>query len=144
MLNLLIKPASGLCNMRCKYCFYHDELVHRDVPFRGNMQKDTADALIKKVFAQEKQAVLFAFQGGEPMLAGLDFFQSFVKKVRESNKNNIQVSYTIQTNGILLNAQWAKFLKENQFLVGLSYDSLIHDRFQCQGGCKASHFTPML
>ena len=73
MLNLLIKPASGLCNMRCKYCFYHDELVHRDVPFRGNMQKDTADALIKKVFAQEKQAVLFAFQGGEPMLAGLDF-----------------------------------------------------------------------
>ena len=127
MLNLLIKPASGLCNMLCKYCFYHDELVHRDVPCRGIMQKNTVDALIEKVFEQERQAVLFAFQGGEPMLAGMDFYKSFVKKVRESNKNKIKVNFAIQTNGLLLNAQWAKFLKENKFLVGLSYDSLIHD-----------------
>ncbi len=130
MLNLLIKPASGSCNMRCKYCFYHDELEHRDVSYRGIMQKDTAEILIKKVFEQEDQSVLFAFQGGEPMLAGLDFFESFVKKVRESNINNIQVSYTIQTNGLLMDTKWAKFLRDNRFLVGLSYDSLIHDRFR--------------
>lgn len=139
MLNLLIKPASGLCNMRCKYCFYRDELVHRDVPDRGIMQKNTVDALIEKVFEQEKQAVLFAFQGGEPMLAGFDFFKSFVKKVRESNKNRIKVSYTIQTNGLLLNAQWAKFLRENKFLVGLSYDSLIHDRFRLDTFGRGTH-----
>ncbi len=68
--------------MCCKYCFYHDEIARRNVPYRGIMQKKTADALIEKVFEQEKQAVLFAFQGGEPMIAGLDFFKSFVKKVR--------------------------------------------------------------
>lgn len=139
MLNLLIKPASGLCNLRCKYCFYLDELSHRDVPSRGIMQKNTADILIEKAFEQEKQAVLFAFQGGEPMIAGLDFFKSFVKKVRETNKNRIGVSYSIQTNGLLLNPQWAKFLRENKFLVGLSYDSLIHDRFRPDLSGRGTH-----
>ena len=128
MLNLLIKPASSLCNMRCRYCFYHDESLHRDVAFRGIMQQETADALIEKAFAQENRSVLFAFQGGEPTLAGLAFFESFVRKVRDANRNGVCVSYSLQTNGLSMDERWAKFLHDHHFLVGLSFDgSRAHD-----------------
>ncbi len=141
MLNLLIKPASSLCNMRCKYCFYHDESAHRDVAFRGIMQKETADALIEKVFECEKQSVLFAFQGGEPTLAGLDFFKAFVAKVRQTNKNRVPVQYTLQTNGLTMNDEWAQFLRANKFLVGLSFDGAIkvHDNLRIDAAGKGTY-----
>ena len=113
-IHLLIKPSSGACNLRCRYCFYHDESAHRDVAFRGIMQKDTADALIERAFECEKQSVLFAFQGGEPTLAGLDFFKAFVEKVRQTNKNRVPVQYTLQTNGLTMNGEWAKFFASTQ------------------------------
>ena len=141
MLNLLIKPASSLCNMRCRYCFYHDESAHRDVAFRGIMQKETADALIEKVFACEKQSVLFAFQGGEPTLAGLDFFKAFADKVRQTNKNRVPVQYTLQTNGLTMDDRWAKFLRDNKFLMGLSFDGHIkvHDRLRPDASGKGTY-----
>lgn len=122
MLNLLIKPASDSCNMRCKYCFYHDETSHRDVAFKGMMSDELAKTLIGKAFAYEKKAVLFAFQGGEPTLAGLDFFKNFVREVDCIKPAGARVSYTLQTNGLCIDAEWAAFLKEKKFLVGLSCD----------------------
>ena len=80
-----------MCNMRCAYCFYHDETERREVACRGIMSSATADALITKAFEYSKDGVLFAFQGGEPTLAGLDFFERFVKRVKEVNVNNAPV-----------------------------------------------------
>ena len=81
-MNLLIKPASSLCNMKCEYCFYHDESAHRDVAFKGLMNEEIVENLIRKVFEAEQEYVLFAFQGGEPTLAGLDFFKKYVLYVK--------------------------------------------------------------
>lgn len=124
--SLLIKPASGLCDMRCDYCFYRDDEHHA----RGVMTTATADALIANVFAAATKSVSFAFQGGEPTLAGLPYFAHFVARVRACNQKNLPVSYAIQTSGLRIDEAWAKFLAENRFLVGLSLDGTkeIHDK----------------
>lgn len=122
--NLLIKPASSLCNLRCKYCFYEDEAQNRTQHSMGVMQEDLADLLIRQVFAavEPDGMVSFAFQGGEPTVAGLPYFQHFVETVKQYRPPRVRVSYAIQTNGTLLNEDWAKFLKAEHFLVGLSLD----------------------
>ena len=121
-LNILIKPASGSCNMRCKYCFYADEAKKRAAPSFGAMSMETAENLVRRAVEYAGDGCVFGFQGGEPTLRGLDFFRDFVALVRKYNTGGAKVSYSIQTNGLLLDEQWAAFLKENDFLVGLSMD----------------------
>ena len=122
-LSIMIKPASSLCNMRCAYCFYHDVAQRRDAPSYGMMTRETAGHVIAKALAfAQGEAVSFAFQGGEPLLAGLDFFRFFTRTLREKNTGNSPVSFGMQTNGLLLDREWAAFLREEEFLVGLSLD----------------------
>ena len=122
-ISIMIKPASSLCNLSCEYCFYKDVSEHREHMGFGIMEKSTADELIKKAFEYTSGAnVAFAFQGGEPTLAGLDFFRHFVTKVKELNTKKSKVFYSIQTNGTVLTSEWASFFSENSFLVGLSLD----------------------
>ena len=85
-LNFLIKPASGLCNMRCRYCFYEDEAANRSEANAGRMTEATADRLIEDAFAalDERGMVTFAFQGGEPTLAGLDYFRHLWPRLRSA------------------------------------------------------------
>ena len=119
----MIKPASSLCNLSCEYCFYRDVSEHREHLGFGIMQKDTARVLIEKALKYaDGESVAFAFQGGEPTLAGLEYFEYFVKAVNELNKKKSTVFYSMQTNGTKLNEKWAEFLHENNFLVGLSLD----------------------
>ena len=130
--SVLIKPVSGKCNIRCDYCFYMDEMDNRDIPDYGNMRLETAEEIIKKVFLTAEKTASFAFQGGEPTLRGLGFYRGFVSLVNEYNKNDLSVFFSIQTNGIIIDKEWAEFLHENSFLVGLSLDgpSSVHDRFR--------------
>ncbi|MGN1168799.1 MAG: radical SAM protein, partial [Acutalibacteraceae bacterium] len=101
-LSIMIKPASSLCNLRCRYCFYHDVSNIREVADRGIMSLDTARNLIKKSLEfAAGESVAFAFQGGEPLLAGLDFYKSFVNIVNQSNRLSSKIYYSIQTNGTL-------------------------------------------
>lgn len=121
-IGFLIKPASASCNMRCRYCFYADVAEHRSVPSHGVMGEDVMDALIDRALAVGADAsVTFAFQGGEPTLAGLEFFQRFTDLV-ESKRNQQQIHYAIQTNGYLVDDAWAEFFHEHRFLVGISLD----------------------
>lgn len=133
-LNFLIKPASSLCNMRCRYCFYADEAASRSMASAGVMQQETSDLLIQEAFSSvdERGLITFAFQGGEPTLAGLDYFRHFVETVKKYNTKRAAVQYAIQTNGLLLDEVWAEFFAENEFLVGLSMDGekAIHDAFR--------------
>lgn len=130
-MHFLIKPVSGLCNMRCRYCFYEDETNNRSVKNLGILSREKADLLIAEALANstQREGVHFAFQGGEPTLAGLAFFQNFVKSVDLQNKHHIPVSYSLQTNGLQLSDELISLFARYNFLVGVSVDGTkaIHD-----------------
>ena len=129
-LNILLKPASSACNLRCSYCFYADEASIRAVPSYGMMPEAVSHALIEKAAGAAEGSVAFLFQGGEPTLAGLDFFRETVALEKKHRKLGVAIHNAIQTNGLSLNEDWARFLKEEHFLVGLSLDGPpeLHDR----------------
>ncbi|MCI8687032.1 MAG: anaerobic sulfatase maturase [Lawsonibacter sp.] len=131
-LSILVKPASSACNLRCAYCFYADEANIRAVPNYGMMPKEVRCALIEKAAGAAEGSVTFLFQGGEPTLAGLDFYREFVSQVRRTAPPGLAVQYAIQTNGMRLDEEWCRFFRENRFLVGLSLDGnrACHDRFR--------------
>lgn len=128
-LTLLIKPVSGACNMACKYCFYTDVMANRKTAEYGKMNNETLEILVKKAFEDADNFVSFTFQGGEPTLAGLDFYEHLIVLQKRYNRNHIQVYNAIQTNGYALDERWIDFFKKENFLVGLSMDGTraIHD-----------------
>ena len=130
----LIKPASSRCNMRCGYCFYADEAASRNIYNRGIMSRDTAHNLIDRVYEYVKpgSTVHFGFQGGEPTVAGLDFFEDFTAYAESRARKKLSVTYSVQTNGLLLNDEWCEFLKGKKFLVGVSLDGdrQLHDHIR--------------
>lgn len=136
-INFLIKPASSACNLRCRYCFYEDIAENRQVKNMGIMQADTVSLLLDQAFelVSPGGAVHFAFQGGEPTVAGLSYFRNFTEQVRAMCPKGVGVSYAIQTNGTLLDEEWALFLQEHDFLVGLSLDGYkeLHNRNRVDG-----------
>lgn len=122
-LSIMIKPASSLCNLSCEYCFYRDVSEHREHLGFGIMKEEISETLIEKALEfADSQPVAFAFQGGEPTIAGLDYFKHFTKTVKALNYKKSPVFFSIQTNGTFINREWAKFLAKNDFLVGLSLD----------------------
>ncbi|MBQ2527709.1 MAG: anaerobic sulfatase maturase [Spirochaetales bacterium] len=128
-LSFLIKPASSLCNLRCRYCFYEDESENRNQKCYGIMDFDTADKLIASAVEAtcENALISVGFQGGEPTVAGLDYFRHFIEEEKKYPKRRF--SHSIQTNGYALDEEWAVFLAENNFLVGISVDGYrdLHD-----------------
>lgn len=142
-LQILIKPVSSDCNLRCAYCFYEDESRKRSCCSYGRMTEETAETVIQKALDSAKISCTFGFQGGEPVLAGLDFYKRFVKAVRERKKPNTKVFYTIQTNGTLVDGDWIPFLKKEKFLVGISLDGTkeLHNRNRRDAGGRDSYET---
>lgn len=139
--NILIKPASSLCNMRCKYCFYRDVSQCRDTDSFGIMKRDTLDELVRSVFEYAEGSAVFSFQGGEPTLAGLDFYKELISLEKKYNKKGIQVSNSLQTNGYIIDKEWAKFFAENNFLIGLSLDgdAEIHNENRIDANGKGTY-----
>ncbi len=141
-INFLIKPASSLCNMRCRYCFYEDEAASRSQHNMGIMDVSASELLIREALASAglTSRISFAFQGGEPTLAGLDYFRHFVDYEKTHNFHHIPVQYSIQTNGLALDAEWASFLAKNHFLVGISLDGdkILHDRCRVDASGKGT------
>ena len=130
--NILLKPASGDCNLRCRYCFYHDEAANRACRSYGRMTLETLEAVISKSMAAAEGQCTFGFQGGEPTLAGLDFFRHVVALEQAYSRPGLRVYNALQTNGTLLDESWAAFLQENSFLVGVSLDGhqSLHDLYR--------------
>ncbi len=124
-IHVLIKPASSLCNLRCKYCFYADVSDLRAVKSYGRMKPATTEAMITNIFADldDGDELSLMFQGGEPTMAGLHYYEHLVACVAEQTAH-VKVHYAIQTNGIVINDRWCIFLKKYEFLVGLSIDGL--------------------
>ena len=131
-LTLLIKPASGNCNTNCRYCFYRDETDSRHVANRGLMSLSTLEKIVKSALEEAEKSCTFGFQGGEPLLAGLGFYEKLIEFQKKYNPGRLRVFNSIQTNGMLIDKAWAAFFAANRFLVGLSIDADkdIHDFFR--------------
>ena len=140
-LSVLMKPSSGMCNMRCDYCFYCDEAKKREEESRGFMTEQTLKNVIRKTMLRAEGSVSYAYQGGEPTLRGLDFFRKAVEYQKQYNKSRLRVDNALQTNGYALDEDWCRFLKENHFLVGLSVDGTeeIHDSYRHSAGGSATY-----
>lgn len=118
---LLIKPSGSDCNIDCRYCFYK----HRSAEIGQGKQRmsiEVLERLVKDYMALGFAVSVFSWQGGEPTLMGLEFFERAVEFQKKYGQPGWQVSNSLQTNGILLDDKWCSFLCENKFLVGISVD----------------------
>nr|WP_295130786.1 anaerobic sulfatase maturase [uncultured Roseateles sp.] len=129
----MIKPAGALCNLDCPYCFYlhKTELLGHEANAR--MAADLLELHIQQyIEAQTGDEVVFSWQGGEPTVVGLAFFEKIVSLQAKHRKPGQRIENDLQTNGVLLNEEWARFLKQHGFHVGLSLDGPrdLHDKFR--------------
>jgi serine-type anaerobic sulfatase-maturating enzyme len=135
--HVMAKPSGSACNLDCKYCFYLSKESLPNGPGSGQMSDETLELFIRQyIEGVTGPEVVFSWQGGEPTLRGLDFFQRVVTLQKKYAKPNQRVENDLQTNGVLLNEKWAAFLKEHRFLVELSIDGPrdLHDRFRINKG----------
>ncbi|MBQ4040553.1 MAG: anaerobic sulfatase maturase [Oscillospiraceae bacterium] len=140
-ISVLIKPASSLCNLRCKYCFYHAIAESRETACYGLMSEEVLEQVIVKVLDFADGLATFSFQGGEPTMCGLNFFRKVVELQKKYNRKNVRINNCLQTNGTLLDEEWVKFLADNRFLVGLSLDGpdYIHNEYRVDAEGKGTH-----
>lgn len=131
-LSIMIKPASGMCNMYCDYCFYRDETKKRGKELYGFMTDDTLKNIIRRTMLRAEGAISYVFQGGEPTLCGVEFFEKVVGFQKQYNRRGIVVSNALQTNGYGLDEEWCRFLRDNRFLVGLSVDGIKETHDACR------------
>jgi uncharacterized protein len=130
--HMLSKPTGPICNLDCEYCFFlSKEMLYPGDRFR--MADDLLETYIRQLLDGHRTPnVAVSWQGGEPTMMGLDFFKRSIELVDQYRRPDQQVEYTIQTNGVLLDDQWAVFFKEHDFLVGLSVDGPrdMHDAYR--------------
>lgn len=128
-MHVTAKPSSFQCNLKCDYCFY----LEKESQFTHEkwMDDSTLKEFIKQYIAASGNQVYFTWQGGEPTLAGLDFFRKVIH-YQQRYAGQKRIFNALQTNGILLNNEWCAFLKEHEFLVGISIDGPqeLHDRYR--------------
>lgn len=138
----MIKPSGSQCNLDCQYCFYLHKQSLLDQPTRPRLSDHMLELHIKQyIEAQTGDEVVFSWQGGEPTLMGLDFFRRVVELQTRYKKKHQRIENDLQTNGIALNEQWCAFLKDHNFLVGLSIDGPkeMHDVYRYSKGKHGSH-----
>jgi uncharacterized protein len=127
--HVMAKPAGPMCNLNCSYCFY----LHKEDLLSTSNNWRMSDALLEKfirkyIQEQDHDEIVFSWQGGEPTLCGLDYFKKIVAFERKYMGNKI-IQNDLQTNGTLLDNDWCIFLRDHNFLVGLSVDgpAELHD-----------------
>jgi uncharacterized protein len=121
--SLLIKPASAVCNLDCTYCFYLDRDAdpYKALPAR-RMTAEVIERLVDTYLSYSYPNSTFAFQGGEPTLAGLPFFENVTALQQRYSRGGQTVGNALQTNGVLLDRHWCEFLGSQGWLLGVSLD----------------------
>jgi uncharacterized protein len=138
--SVLVKPAGPDCNLNCTYCFYLGKAgLFPETP-RHRMSDEVQEEMIRQVMQQSGNSVSIAWQGGEPTLMGLDFYKRAVELEMKYGHGQT-VGNGLQTNGTLLNLEWAEFLKKYDWLVGISLDGPehIHNRYRVDNAGKGTH-----
>ncbi|HWE85051.1 MAG TPA: anaerobic sulfatase maturase [Terracidiphilus sp.] len=134
--HIMTKPAGPICNLDCTYCFYLEKEKLYPETRQWKMAPEVLERYIEQyIAAQPGNEVQFAWQGGEPTLAGLDFFRSVVA-LEQKHAAGKTIHNALQTNGTLLDDEWAEFLAHNRFLVGVSVDGPreLHDCYRVDKG----------
>lgn len=129
----MAKPSGPACNLDCTYCFY----LEKEALFPGKKMRRMSDTVLEAYVSNtiastpHGQLVGFTWQGGEPTLLGIDFYRRAVELQQRYGQGR-KIENSFQTNGTLIDEEWAAFLAENRFLVGLSLDGPreIHDRYR--------------
>ena len=136
--HVLGKPTGAICNLDCSYCFFlAKEELYPGSTFR--MSDGLLETYIRQLLESHRDPeVTIAWQGGEPTLMGLDFFRRVVELVERYRRPDQVIEHTIQTNGTLIDDEWAAFLAEHDFLVGISIDGPreLHDAYRVDKGGK--------
>lgn len=130
--HLMAKPFGPICNIKCEYCFYLEKKSLFQNTEKYKMSYEVLENYIKKyIETQDIPEINFVWQGGEPTFASLDFYKDVVK-LQKKYAGNKNITNSLQTNGLLIDDDWCKFLKENNFLVGLSLDGNkdIHNKYR--------------
>ena len=137
--SLLIKPAGPDCNLDCTYCFYLDKAGLFPETKTHRMSLETLEELVKQTMQHGSRHISFGWQGGEPTLMGLPFFRKAVE-FQAKYGGGKSVGNGLQTNGLVLDGEWAEFLATYKFLVGLSLDGPehVHDRYRVAKGGQGS------
>lgn len=138
--SVLVKPAGPDCNLNCTYCFYLEKAdLFPETP-RHRMSDEVQEEMIRQVMQQSGDSVSIAWQGGEPTLMGLDFYKRAIELEMKYGHGQT-VGNGLQTNGTLLNLEWAEFLKKYDWLVGLSLDGPehIHNRYRLDNANNGTH-----
>ena len=129
-LAVMAKPVGSRCNMRCAYCYYLEKGKYSESRKQTCMSYSLLEKLIRQtVAASPGPVVSFTWHGGEPTLAGMDFYKKALELERKYLPRGWEAWNNLQTNGLLLDDSWCRFLKENRFDVGLSIDgsARVHD-----------------
>ena len=115
--HVMTKPIGPICNLDCEYCFYleKEDLYPETKSFR--MEDSVLENYVQQyIETQPTNEVVFAFQGGEPTLMGVPFFERTMEYQRKYQRRGMTIQNTLQTNGTLIDDDWAKFFKKNNFL----------------------------
>jgi uncharacterized protein len=140
--HVMAKPTGSVCNIDCSYCFYLEkEALYPERQQNWRMTDDTLEQYIRQhIEAQQGDHVLFAWQGGEPTMIGLPFFRRAVA-LCEKYANGKRIQHALQTNGILMNSEWAAFFAAHNFLIGLSVDGPqhLHDTYRVTRSGTGTH-----
>ena len=137
--HVLAKPTGALCNLDCTYCFFlSKQALYPESDFR--MKDDLLEIYVRQLLESQPERVQVAWQGGEPTLMGLPFFERMVALVEKYRRPGQVVEHSIQTNGTRLDQSWCEFFRRNAFLVGLSVDGPkpLHDHYRVDKGGKGS------
>ncbi len=139
--SLLIKPSGADCNLACDYCFYRSKAgLYPDTP-HPRMSDEVLESMIRQYLEISGPQAAFGWQGGEPTLMGVDFYRRAVALQQKYGQPGQRISNGLQTNGIALDLEWAQFLREYRFLVGLSLDGPadLHDIHRRTANDRPSH-----
>jgi serine-type anaerobic sulfatase-maturating enzyme len=121
--SLLIKPASAVCNLDCEYCFYLDRAADPYSALPGRrMTLETLERLVDTYLFYSYPSSVFAFQGGEPTLAGLPFFEKLIEFQQRHGRGGQSVANALQTNAVLIDKNWCDLFRQYQWLLGVSLD----------------------
>ncbi len=137
---LMAKPSGASCNLRCTYCFYTEKENLYGGSARYRMSPEILERYVRAyIRSQDTQVVQFDWQGGEPTLLGIDFFNAVVA-LQAKYADGREITNTFQTNGTLLTDDWCRFFRQNGFLVGLSIDGprACHDRYRMRASRRPS------
>ena len=144
-LYVMVKPAGSHCNLACEYCYY----LEKSKLYPNDSKQVMDERLLEKftqqfIEAQTMNEIMFQWHGGEPLMRPLSFYKKALELQRYYGRGR-QIANSLQTNGTLLNDEWCKFFRDNNFLIGISIDGPqeFHDEFRRSRGGKPTWYQVM-